>query len=88
MTSIGMLAVVVDYDADGQRSVTIVQADPVIEIADRVLAGMHPWELTVGDGIVTVHARNGDVSYGLCKYDELRRTWLGVRSGDTEGGDA
>ena len=84
MTSIGMLAVVVDYDADGQRSVTIVQADPVIEIADRVLAGSHPWELSVGDGIVTVHARNGDVSYGLRKYDARRHTWLGVRSGEAE----
>ena len=33
-----------------------------------------------GDGIVTFHCINGDVSYGLREHDDLTETWLGVRS--------
>jgi hypothetical protein len=65
---------------DTRRSITMLQADPVIEIADQILERADPEFLSVGDGVVTFHCSNGDVSYGLCEHDDLRETWLGVRS--------
>jgi hypothetical protein len=56
------------------------QADPLVEIADQVLEHGAPEFVHVGDGIVTFHCSNGDVSYGLREHDDLRETWLGVRS--------
>jgi hypothetical protein len=66
---------------DTQRSITMLQADPVIEIADVILEHADPTFLSVGDGIATFHCSNGDVVYGLREHDNLRETWLGVRSG-------
>lgn len=57
-----------------------VQADPLVEISDRVLEGADRRFVSVGDGIVTFHCRNGDISYGLRDHDEFKETWLGVRS--------
>jgi hypothetical protein len=62
------------------RSVRIVQADPFVEIADQVLEQGDPEFLSVGDGIVTFHGSNGDVTYGLRDHDDLRECWIGVRS--------
>lgn len=58
-----------------------LQADPVIEISDLILKQSNPEFLSVGDGIVTFHCANGDVSYGLVEHDDYRQTWLGVRPG-------
>jgi hypothetical protein len=65
---------------DTRRSITMLQADPVIEIADQILERADPEFLSLGDGIVTFHCSNGDMSYGLREHDDLRETWLGVRS--------
>lgn len=72
----------IDPDIDGYlpTALEVVQADPLIEVADQVLEHADPRLLSVGDGIMTIHARNGEVSYGLREYDDLRETWLGVRS--------
>jgi hypothetical protein len=57
------------------------QADPLVEIADQILEQqLDPQFVSVGDGIITFHCSNGDLSYGLREYDDLRETWLGVRS--------
>lgn len=57
-----------------------IQADPVIEIADQLLEQADPHFASVGDGVVTFHCENGDVSYGLQEHDDLRETWIGIRS--------
>jgi hypothetical protein len=72
---------VTDYDP---RRITCIQADPIIEIADRILEQADPLFVSAGDGIVTFHCSNGDVSYGLREHDDLRECWLGVRSGFQE----
>jgi len=61
--------------------VFVVQADPVIEIADRILEQGDPRFVSVGDGIATFHCADGDISYGLHDHDDLKETWIGVRSG-------
>jgi hypothetical protein len=66
------------HPADG--SIALLQADPCIEIEDRLLDVLDPAIATVGDGIVTFHASNGTVSYGLRDYDDIREIWIGVRS--------
>lgn len=71
-------------EAGNLHSITCIQADPVIEIADQILVGADPSFVEVGDGIVTFHCRNGDVSYGLREHDDILETWLGVRSGVTD----
>jgi hypothetical protein len=58
-----------------------LQADPVIEIADMLLEQADPHFASVGDGIVTFHCQNGDVSYGLRDHDDIREVWIGVRAG-------
>ena len=67
----------VDLDDD---AIYLVQADPVIEITDQILEHADPRFLSRGDGIVTFHSKNGDVSYGLRDYDDIREVWIGVRS--------
>jgi hypothetical protein len=67
-------------DVGNERSIRCLQADPLIEIADQILEHGDPEFLSVGDGIVTFHCSNADVSYGLREHDDLRETWLGVRS--------
>ena len=63
------------------HTITCVQADAVVEIADRILELADPNFVSVGDGIVTFHCTNGDVSYGLRNHDDIRETWIGVRPG-------
>lgn len=58
-----------------------MQADPVVEIHDSILENGDPRFLSVGDGIVTFHCDNGDVTYGLVEHDETRETWLGIAPG-------
>jgi hypothetical protein len=67
--------------ASGEHSITVLQADPIIEIADQILEQANPNFVSVGDGIATFHCSNGDVTYGLREHCDLRETWLGVRSG-------
>jgi len=74
--SIGVLSVVVDER--GHRR--LLQADACIEITDAVLKQGDPDFIRLGDGIVTFVASNGSVSYGLCNHDDLRETWIGIRS--------
>jgi hypothetical protein len=61
--------------------ITCLQADPVIEIADQILERADPTFLSVGDGSVTFHCSNGDISYGLRDHDDIRETWIGIRPG-------
>lgn len=79
---IGVL--VVERAEDG--SLTIIAAPDEIHVADEFLASCEKWgvpEVTYGDGIFTVRAKNGTVSYGLCDYDLLCCWWRGVKSGAT-----
>jgi hypothetical protein len=71
-------------EASGEHTISLVQSDPVIEIADQILEFADPSFVSIGDGIVTFHCTNGDVTYGLREHDDLRETWLGVRSGVAE----
>jgi hypothetical protein len=68
--------------------VTCVQADAVVEIADQILEQASRDFVSVGDGIVTFHCDNGEVSYGLRDHDDLRECWVGVRAGYGEDDDA
>jgi hypothetical protein len=63
-------------------SIEILDAPEEILVADAFLADMesHP-AYSYGDGILTVHACNGDLSYGLHDYDSARRVWHGTRAG-------
>lgn len=64
--------------------VTCLQADPVVEIADLILEQASRDFVSVGDGIVTFHCDNGDVSYGLTEHDDIRETWIAIRAGVTD----
>lgn len=59
--------------------VTCLQADPVVEIADRILEEADPNFVHVEDGVVTFHCDNGDVSYGLHEYDDITCAWTAIR---------
>ena len=65
----------------GCRHLEIVQADERVLIADEVLkaADSHP-DVTLGDGILTIKALNGTVSYGIGKYDLLTNAYEAMRS--------
>lgn len=65
-------------EADGQ--LWIIQADPLIEVADQLLENLDGERVSYGDGILTIHHRLGEISYGLRDYDDIREVWLGVRS--------
>jgi hypothetical protein len=66
------------YDrSDG--SIDIIDAPDEILVADRFLAEVRPPYADYGDGILTIHARNGDVSYGLHHHDPFRCQWQGTR---------
>ena len=69
------------YDEDQRPGVFVVQADPVVEIHDLILEQGDPQFVSVGDGIVTFRCINGDITYGLRDHDDLKETWIGVRSG-------
>jgi len=58
----------------------LLQADPIIEVADELLGNLDGRRASYADGIFTIHALNGEVSYGLRDYDDIRETWVGVRS--------
>jgi hypothetical protein len=74
----------IQHTGDLITTLEVTQADPVIEIADQILERADPDFVSVGDGIVTFHFANADVSYGLREHDDLRETWLGVRSDVTD----
>lgn len=61
--------------------IVVTRADPYVVVSDSVLEEAAPRWMSVGDGIVTIHGRDGDVSYGLSHHDPYRRLWLGTRSG-------
>ena len=65
----------------GDRHLEIVRADERVRIADEVLAAAkdHP-DVSYGDGILTIHAINGTVSYGIGPYDLLTNTHEAVKS--------
>lgn len=67
--------------------VTCLQADPVVEIADQILEQASRDFVSVGDGIVTFHCDNGDVTYGLTSHDDLREAWIGIRAGVSDQDD-
>jgi hypothetical protein len=64
------------------ETVEIRDAPPEILVADEFLAeiGCHP-SFSFGDGILTVHAVSGDVTYGPHHHDPYRRIWHATRSG-------
>jgi len=62
-------------------SFEILQADDDIEIDDIMLEIELVPEVTYGDGILTIHAANRTVSYGLSHHDPVRQIWHGHRSG-------
>ena len=57
-----------------------LQADRYVEISDHLIEQADDRYLSAGDGIVTFHCANGDLSYGLLHHDDLRETWIAVRS--------
>jgi len=64
------------------ETVEIQEAPPEILVADEFLVEIehHP-SFSYGDGILTVHASNGDITYGLHHHDPYRRIWHATRSG-------
>lgn len=73
---IGVLSMRVESDG-GLR---MLQADPYVEIAEALLQGADPRFITHDDDSVTFHFIDGDVSYDLFDYDDIREIWVGVRS--------
>lgn len=59
--------------------IVVERADRHVLVSDAVLAECDERFAHFGDGIFTIHARDGDVSYGLSHYNPLTRTWLGTR---------
>ena len=80
----------------GDGCLEIITAPQEIEVADSFLADLcpPPFEIrdgegkpsgfTLGDGILTILAVNGTVSYGLHSYDSRTGKWRGTRSGEVE----
>lgn len=64
-------------------SLEVLRADPEVEIAQEALEQLEAWadreRVSLGDGILTIRARNGTVSYGLHDYDLLSMVWRGTR---------
>lgn len=62
----------------------INRADPVIwvaeEIIDSISRGAAHHDVSYGDGILTIRASNGTVSYGLGPHDSARLWRKGIRS--------
>jgi hypothetical protein len=70
---------VLEIDYDG---LVIRHAPDEIEVSDHFLerwVGLRDG-VTLGDGILTVRATNGTVSYGLDNHDSDRHVWHGVKS--------
>ena len=63
-----------------QDCIVIDQAPSHTLVAEEFLANLDPRFGHFGDGILTLHGRDGDVSYGLSQYDPYRRQFLGTRS--------
>jgi len=63
-----------------QDCIVIEQAPMHTFVADEFLANLDPRFGHFGDGILTLHGRDGDVSYGLSRYDVCLRVWHGTRS--------
>jgi hypothetical protein len=62
-----------------QCHVVVDRADPHIYVSERFLERLDVRLAEYGDGILTIHGRDGDVSYGLSHYDDALRQWLGTR---------
>ena len=62
-----------------QDYIVIEQAPAHTLVAEEFLANLDPRFAHFGDGILTLHGRDGDVSYGLSHYDPYRRVWHGTR---------
>jgi len=65
----------------GRAKLRIVQADERIRVAAEVLENLAHPDVSYGDGILTIRAINGTVSYGIGPYDLLTHTHEATRSG-------
>jgi hypothetical protein len=64
-----------------RREIVIERAPAYIYVSEDFLEHLDPRFAHYGDGILTIHGRDGDVSYGLSHYDPFRRQYLGTRCG-------
>lgn len=74
----------------GERHLEIVHADEHVRIADEVLkaaADRHP-DMSYGDGILTITAINGTISYGIGPLDLLTLTYEAWRAPTAMPGNA
>jgi hypothetical protein len=62
-----------------RRELVIERADPQIYVSEVFLEQLDPRFAHYGDGILTIHGHDGDVSYGLSHRDPFRRQYLGTR---------
>ena len=62
-------------------SLRVLRADERIRIAEEVLENIDHPDVSYGDGILTIRAINGTVSYGVGPLDLLTLTREGIRSG-------
>jgi hypothetical protein len=76
---IGTCRATIEYGEAG-KVVVIERADPYILVSDSFLADLDERFAHYGDGILTLHGRDGDVSYGLFGYDPFRQQHMGKRS--------
>lgn len=61
----------------------VLSAPPRIRLADELVQAWERGEqphVSYGDGIVTFHAKNGDVTYGLLEHNDVGRYWVAVRA--------
>jgi hypothetical protein len=72
------VTVLMSVHPDG--SIEILDAPEEILVADEFLEAARDEYISHGDGIMTIHASNGDVSYGLHSYDLQTMCWKGTRS--------
>jgi len=61
-------------------SLRVLRADERIRIADALLENIDHPDVSYGDGILTIRAINGTVSYGVGPLDLVSMTHEGVRS--------
>jgi hypothetical protein len=68
---------VLSFRQDPDNTTHLVQADPLIELPDHIVANL----ARPDDGAwVTFHTVEGDVTYVLEDHDDIRETWIGIRS--------
>ena len=66
---------------DARHSLRIDQADEHIRVSAQLLEDIDHPDVSYGDGILTIRAINGTVSYGIGRYDPLTMTYEATRSG-------